>query len=246
MTQALKYIRPISVGVLTFGALVVANFLIARHLLGLSRSPLVGLAFAPRVSEPLVIKSNLEVKRYADLLKAMGLPPEVARKLPSDHPLLADIAWAQRANPYPPLLGEFDSNYVRSSNYISFGYIGIDRRYHQITYYAGEADTTPSFLVQKVRGSSTSWGDYFVWYLFFVSKGIEREPLVIGPGGEVDQWADPQLQIDHVAWGTYEGGSYNGFEEMVFVFVALILEFLVGVAMAPFIRRKRASRLAPV
>ena len=152
-------------------------------------------------------------------LAALGQHPG---PLPDQSDSLVPIDYVAHANPYPQPLDVvrgFDISYV------SFGYVGVDERYHQVTYYWGESDSTPSFLVRKVRGHETGWGDYFVRYTVFLSMDLKPHP---------SRWPD----IDRVDWSTYEGGSYNGFEEIGFALAATSVEVLgFGVAWRRWVRR---------
>lgn len=161
-------------------------------------------------------------------------------KLPSTHDWLIDISWITRANPYPPLLAEFNEGYEKQAAYFSFGYLGRDERYHQVTVYSGEADTIPSFLVRKVRGSDTHNGDYFVSYAFLLSRTVKVDP----------KWkAFPQIkwnrpQIDDVRWNSYIGGSSDQIEELLISPLMTIAELLLGVPVAWWLLRRRRLRSA--
>jgi len=149
---------------------------------------------------------------------------DINTTLPSKHPLLVDIDWVMKANPYPPLLGEYTEAYP-VPNYISFGYIDLLDNYKQITYYYGEADTTPSIFMNKVRSSSTYWGDYFVKYTFYLSKQMVKKPLMMGI--IIDEKLPPKYpNIDHIEWSSYAGASSNGFEEFGLALLATLLEII--------------------
>jgi hypothetical protein len=103
-------------------------------------------------------------------------------------------------NPYPQ---PFDVVRGRDVNYVSFGYVGIDDRYHQVTHYWGEADTTPSWLVRKVRGPRTGWGDYFVRYTIFLSRDLKPRPAITDAAtGVVQRWEPPPTtpDVDRIDW----------------------------------------------
>ena len=72
-----------------------------------------------------------------------------------------------------------------------------DDRIHQIAWYGGEADTTPSLLV--ATGRAGGGGGSFVRYTMKVSKEMTAQP-----------------QIEALWWQAYRGGSYDGFEEAGF------------------------------
>jgi hypothetical protein len=139
-------------------------------------------------------------------------------------------------NPYPPVL---KPPFSYHPYWISLGYLSDDDRYHQVTWYGGEADTTPSILVRKVPGRS-GWGDYFVRYTVVMSREITRQPLsTSNKTGEVTQWRPPHLSpdLESVAWDTYVGGSYNGLEEIVYTFLGMIV---VGPILAVAMRRRHS------
>src|SRR4029079_10954794 len=104
-----------------------------------------------------------ESKSAETFRSALGL---ASRTLPETSQHLISIDRITRTNPYPQPLAVMDGGTV---NYQTFGYIGTDERYHQVTYYWGESDSTPSFLVAKSRGAETGWGDYFVRYVVYLS-----------------------------------------------------------------------------
>lgn len=215
--------------------LVGINYLLIARLLHLDRSlsPVEQPDFVP-VARPLVLEMSGDMKPGAgDLLRRMGVSAGIDQ-IPREHPLLVDISWIQRANPHPPILAEISGNY--RSSYCSFGYLGTDGRFHQVTLYGGESDTLPSFLVEKVRGRSTLWGDYFAQYLFLLS----REAEFTGQNGRSNN-----PQIDAIEWASFRGGSYNGFEEIFGNAVATLVELLLlgAVGTAVLARRRDEAGL---
>lgn len=195
------------------------------------------------IKEPLVFSKNwpnvFDIQKFAQYV---GIKENILYNLPIDHPFLVKLDWITKANPYPPLLSEI-YNLESQPIYFSFGYIGNDEKYHQITLYKGESDTTPSVLVQKVRGSATGWGDYFIQYKVFLSKVIKETPLIVKKSsGQVMKWTPiPQYpRIDKIEWSTYRGGSYNGFEEIVFPLLATFAETFCVLIF--FIVRSRISK----
>ncbi|TBN00451.1 hypothetical protein EYD45_14380 [Hyunsoonleella flava] len=114
------------------------------------------------------------------------------------------FAKVENYNPYPPIRHPFTSDYVIYRK---------DSVVKQITILSGESDTTPSVLVKKVRGKQTSWGDYFVTYIFY------HNCFDIG-NGNID------TDYNDIDWYSFRGGSYNGFEEawiIVFTFFQIII-----------------------
>lgn len=209
--------------------LVGINYLLISHLLHLDRdlSPAEQAGFVP-VAKPLVLAMSSDMRRAAEeTLLRSGIRSGVDQ-IPKEHPLLIDISWIQSANPYPPLLAEIGG--YRSS-YFSFGYLGADERYHQVTLSVGETDTLPTFLVEKVRGRRTLGGDYFAQYLFHLS----REMKLIDPNGPPNQ-----PQIDSIEWASFRGGSYDGSEEILGNAAATLAELLlIGVVGAVVLARNR-------
>ncbi|MFL6202993.1 MAG: hypothetical protein ACJ76J_27815 [Thermoanaerobaculia bacterium] len=217
--------------------LVGVNYLVIKQLLHLDRSlsPVEQSGFIP-MAKPLVLAMSTDMKPLVgELFRRMGVRVGI-EQIPREHPLLIHLSWIQRANPYPPVLAEISESY--QSSYFSFGYLGVDRRYHQVTLYGGELDTLPTFLVKKVRGRSTLWGDYYAQYLVHLSR--ETEPL--DPNGR------PYYpQIDSIEWASFRGGSYNGFEEIFGNAAATLAELLlIGVVSSVVLSRRRRRSLLPV
>lgn len=241
--------RPVSFGLalVAIVALVWINYLLCLRLLGLAdaKSFADSLSELPQGVKPVTLNgSEPRLLAHAQsVLVRRGFNEEEIKALPTKHELEVEISWIQAANPYPPVLAEYDPGYSRFWNFISFGYIGLDGRYHQITYYGGEADTTPSFLVQKVRGEETGYGDYFVGYLVTVARELRPTPEIVGPDGRVESWREPRVTVERIDWHTYRGGSYNGFEEILVPPLMTLIELLVGIPVLWwFLRRRRRLR----
>ncbi|HKH45958.1 MAG TPA: hypothetical protein VKM72_14950 [Thermoanaerobaculia bacterium] len=226
-------------------ALGCINYLTAVLLLGLRPSALEDvLSDVPATSTPLFLQAREEqTLRFAQkaLIQA-GFNQKTVEELPRSHALEVSLTWIRTANPYPPLLAEFSSNYTRQWSFVSFGYLGSDAKLHQITYYGGEADTTPSFLVSKVRGPSTEGGDYFVGYLFELSREVGPQPQTRTREGRVTSWRPPRVMLDSVRWRTYRGGSYNAREEITFTLLATLFE-VFGIGLLAGVRLYRLRRL---
>ncbi len=240
MTKSFKVFLALLLGLpILLASLVGINFYIISRLLHIDSDVLSGAESQfVHVAKPLVLKvdENENLREAAqELVALLGVKRQ---PLPSSHPLLIDILWVQRANPYPPLLAEVSEGYRQQLGYCSFGYLGVDGRYHQITLYVGESDTLPTFLVKKVRGGSTLWGDYFTQYLFLLS----RETELIDKNGQPNQ-----PEIDAIEWGSFRGGSYDGFEEIFGNAAATLAELLVigVVGVVVFARRRRRSSIEP-
>lgn len=212
----------IGLAVAGFGVLIAVNYLIALRLLRLSppSEDFAGVhSFAKSCRTPLVAsvgEIELAQPMTSRFFATVGLDESEWLRLPSTHSKFVDIGWILRANPYPPFLSEIKGQLPA---HISYGCLGEEGDYYQVTFTGGEADSTPSILTPKMRGSRTGHGDYFVRYIFYLKRKMspEAEPLVI--------------DID---WSTYAGGSYNASDEIRFTIVAtgvelaLILIFSAG------------------
>jgi len=218
--------------VVAYAILLIPNYFLAQKILRLEEHHHIDIKdkIVP-VRLPLVLKYELgeratENPAVAKIIEQAGLSPGDAAALPSEHPELVDIEWVRRANPYPPLLyGYYSTGY--HYGFVSFGYMGVDDDYHQITFYRGEADSTPSLFIPKTRGSQTGWGDYFIEYTVYLTsnsfKNSTRDTLASGKARELSSPLYPP-DIDRIDWNTYEGGSYNGFEEIIMALIGPILE----------------------
>ena len=133
---------------------------------------------------------------------ALGVATNTLTSVERSRPEYIPLETVIRLNPYPQVLRTEDDPY-----WLSVGYRSTDARYHQITWYGGESDTTPSLLVKKVTPRATGWGDYFVRYTVALSKETPAHPG----------------QIEALQWQSYRGGSYDGFEEMGFTFLGTLL-----------------------
>jgi hypothetical protein len=175
------------------------------------------------VKKPLALSSSGYQGRWAsvpqDFVGKLGLTTESIADLPESHKDLIPFAEVARYNPYPPLLFELNANYAYDMKYFSLLYSGVDDKTHQVTIYSGEADTTPSIFVPKYP--LRSGGDYFVSYWMLVSRG--RKDSENGERGIV---------VDCVIWDSYEGGSYNGFEEIGINAALWAVELLMALVIA--------------
>lgn len=232
---------------MTFAALVVLALLIhinhemATVLLRLVHDPLAeaGEWMVP-MSTPVVLTAGDRQSLWTAREELRKLGITLPNDLPQKHPLLLDISWVQAANPYPPLLAEFNPDYGRS--YFSFGYLGIDGRYHQLSTLSGETDTTPSLFIKKVRGAQTNWGDYYVEYVLLITKEVKPVPRVTDKSGNVSSWEKPAPTIDLATWGTYAGGGYDGFEEFGITAIAVLAELLLLAHVSSVFRFHRSRR----
>jgi hypothetical protein len=154
-------------------------------------------------------------ERLDDLARALGMSSSALTALDHSHPDFTPLETIVRLNPHPQVLRTTDHPY-----WLSVGYRSGDSRYHQITWYGGEADTTPSLLVVTPR--TTGGGDYYVRYTMKVSKERTARP-----------------QIEALWWQAYRGASYDGFEEMGFPFAGDVILTPSGVC------RARADNGAP-
>ena len=144
--------------------------------------------------------------------------------LPTTHHLLVDIGYITRVSPYPqPNSALLD----QPVHHLTAGYIGTDNQYHQVTYYWGEADSTPSPLVEKVRGNETGWGDYFVRYSVYLTRSLQPDlqnpPCLDHPPNA----PNPRVRIDRIDWSAYTGGSSDGSEELGVAMTMLPIELLL-------------------
>jgi hypothetical protein len=106
------------------------------------------------VKQPVVFRSGLHFAEDTirnHFVQQLRIPASV----PDSGKDLIDIFEVAISNPNPQPLDVIRKQDV---NYFSYGYLGIDDRYHQVTYYWGESDSTPSILVRKTRGDETGWG----------------------------------------------------------------------------------------
>lgn len=179
------------------------------------------LAFSVGGIEP----DHPSVGRFSE---SVGLTAAMRRGLPETHPQLIDLPWILAASPYPPTLDEIQGP---EPPHLSFGYLGGDGDFHQVTFFGGEADTTPSVLTPKARRDKTGHGDFFVRYAFQLRR----------PGSAVELASLSSVDIMNVDWSSYAGGSYNGFEEIEFTIVATTIEvaLLVLVSLGALWARRR-------
>jgi hypothetical protein len=161
-----------------------------------------------------------DIQRFAT---AVGIPAETLLSAAARHPATLPLEAVIRANPYPQPLPTSDYPY-----WLSLTYRATDTGFHQITWYGGESDSTPSLLVRKVP-SHVGWGDYFVRYTVQLSRATMKE----------------SPYVDSLRWHAYRGGSYDGFEELGFTLLGtLVLTPIVRYAIARLTSR-RQIRVAP-
>lgn len=235
----------VGVGVLV--AALVGNYLFAQCFILRVNCPANPMAEIPKhmaaVASPLTLVAGgrgREETLRSRFSQIVGLRDQT---LPETADAFVDISYVAKANPNPQPL---DSVSGRSVNHLSYGYVGKDERYHQVTYYWGESDSTPSFLVRKVRGRTTGWGDYFVQYTVYISRDLKNRPGMIDSNGTVVRWEPPPAypDIDRIDWSTYGGGSYDGFEELGFALVGTVTEAGVAAGVLTWRRRRRLTAAA--
>jgi hypothetical protein len=132
---------------------------------------------------------------------AVGVASTTLNSVDASHRLFIPLETVIRLNPYPQILRTQYYPY-----WLSVGYRSTDDRFHQITWYGGESDTTPSILVRKVRPQETGSGDYFIRYTVILSKETTPQPLNLeAKTGDVTQWRSPsdQVQVDGLRWHAY-------------------------------------------
>lgn len=178
---------------------------------------------------------------FVGFMQALDLPEaELLAAQGQSQELLVTLEQVEALNPYPPVL----KPPFYHPSWLSLGYLSDDDRYHQVTWYGGEADTTPSILVPKVPGR-TGQGDYFVRYTVRISREITQQPLLSSnETGEVTRWRGPRPwpDLESITWDTYAGGSYDGLEEIGFTFLGTIV---VGPLLALVTRRRRSESRQP-
>jgi hypothetical protein len=226
-------------GFFALGLLValVANYLFAIHVVLRIRnypSPDFDGTMTP-VAEPIVLTP------LPSQLPALGIVSRVGAHrpdLPTHSKLLIEIDDVDRANPHPNLAA---TNRGDKPAGRSFGYLGTDGRYHQLTVYLGMAPTTPSWLFRDrgVEGGTGTDYDYFLCYTVYLSRA---QPGALEPGA-----ADPSggIQVDRVNWSAYHGAGGDGerLDEFLFAAGATAIEIpalLFGLSM--FRRRRRGAR----
>ena len=201
--------------------------------------------FRPELREVLVFDQggHLSPERIDGFASALGIPSSTITALAPSHPDLIPLEAVIRLNPYPQVLRTDDYPY-----WLSVGYRSRDARYHQVTWYGGESDTTPSLLVKKVTLFATGWGDYFVRYTVKLSKPSSAAQLT-RDAGKVPEWRSYTggVQVEMLQWHAYRGGSYDGFEEGGFTLLGTLLltPLLALVIQATMRRRLRSARAAP-
>ena len=227
MRRILRVLFPIAIVAALLAPALIGNYQFAqRYLLRVDR-PADPFSDIPKrmfpVGRPLVLAAGGGGQDDAIRRRFSAAAGIAGRALPDTADPLIDISTVTKVNPNPQ---PWDVLLARGVNYLSYGYVGTDNRYHQVTYYWGESDSTPSPLVRKVRGSETGHGDYLVRYTVYLSRdlGAHRAPFP---------------NIDRIDWSTYKGGSYNGAEELGFAIYATAGE---GVLLFALVRRRRRRR----
>ena|SRR5437899_913435 len=228
MLKRLKTVACVTICIVLLAPAVVGNYRFARHFLLHLNHPAdpfsdISKQMSP-VARPAVLLAGghgRDEAMYGRFARAVGVS-DGRRAIPNTNESLIDISYVTKANPNPQ---PWDVLLGRDVNYLSYGYAGTDDRYHQITYYWGESDSTPSPLVRKVRSNQTGAGKYFVRYVVYLSKDLKDRPASIEAGGRVLQWQAPRYpNIDRIDWSAYEGGGYNGFDELAFSIYATAAE----------------------
>jgi len=199
------------------------SWLLGFHWFGSELHPFEHVrAFRAEVREVLAFErgGHLAPETIDDFAAALGVQTSGLTSLERSHPDHIPLEAVIRLNPYPQVL--------RTQNYpywLSLGYRSTDSRYHQVTWYGGESDTTPSLLVKKVTPRATGWGDYFVRYTVILSKETTAQPEGLSSTGVVTRWRHPsdRPQIETLRWHAYRGGSYDGLEEVGFTFLGTLL-----------------------
>ena len=218
-------------GLVVLPGLALLNGQAVRHVLRIDRSYQDELkAHLTPLKRPLALSMHGYGANWAPFWESylgdLGLVTGGLADLPEQHPELIAFSEVAKLNPYPPLLFEVSEGYAYDRKFMSLAYRGEDDRIHQLTQrYCGEADTTPSIFVPKVRGAETFYGDYFVCYSILLS----HKPPAHGHKSHV--------QVNWIVWSSYRGGSYNGFEEMDLHAALWALECL-AVAVVILVRRR--------
>jgi hypothetical protein len=178
-------------------------------------------AFHADIREVLVFErgGHLVPSTIDEFSAALGVPVSALTARERPHPDYIPLETVIRLNPYPQVLRTEFYPY-----WLSVGYRTSNGQYRQITWYGGEADTTPSLLVRKVT-RRTGWGDYFVRYTLMLSKEPALQPAAPSKPADTSPWRDwhDGVQIETLEWDAYRGGSYDGFEEIGFTLLGTVL-----------------------
>jgi hypothetical protein len=184
---------------------LITNYLLAIHVvLRIRNYPTPDFVGTPiPVSEPVVLTA------LQSQLPAFGFVSRLAAHrpdLPTESKLLIEVDDVDRANPHPNLAA---TNRGEKPEGRSFGYIGTDGRYHQVTVYVGMAPTTPSWLFRdrSIEGGKGTDYDYFLCYTVYLSR--DRDDA--NPGA---------IHVDQVNWSAYHGAGGDGERVDEFLFAA--------------------------
>jgi hypothetical protein len=192
-----------------FVSFTTVRFLLGFGFVGVEDDPFRQIrALRPDVRDILAFASGGELRPgdITNFAQAMGVSLDA---LSANKPSTLDfvsIDEVERLNPNPAV--------HRNEHYpfwISLGYRSEDNRYHQITWYGGEADGLPSPLVWKRSPGS---GDFYVRYTVQLSRetGTVHHPLTTGA-----------VRVDALEWQAYDDLSYDGLEEMGFSILGTII-----------------------
>jgi hypothetical protein len=219
-----------------FISFATVRFLLGFGLVGVERDPFGQVrALRPDVREVLAFGSSGQLSQgnITSFAEAMGVSPDT---LPARSPATRDLVPIDeiaRLNPNPA---------VHTNEYypywISLAYRSHDDRYHQITWYGGEADGLPSPLVWM---RSPGWGDFYVRYTVQLSR--DTRAAQTPPAAQASVPSDTGVRVDALKWHAYEGLSYDGLEETGFTLLGTLLLgpvlARVGLKLAP--RRPEAG-----
>jgi hypothetical protein len=131
--------------------------------------------------------------------------------------------WMLKASPYPPFLGEYDSEYPPPE--AGSAVVATAGRRLQITVYWGAADTTPSRFVASVRGEESYWNDHYPTYLFVHEAADSERPKLL-----------------FAAWASREVAGMEGTRELAIAVSLLAAEVaLAGLLFAVYRWRRQGS-----
>jgi hypothetical protein len=209
---------------------LIANYLLAVHVVLRIRNyptPDFGGTITP-VAEPVVLTAlHSQLPAFGFVSRLAAHRPD----LPTESKLLVEVDDVDRANPYPNLAA---TNRGEKPEGRSFGYIGTEGRYHQVTVYVGMAPTTPSWLFRdrSIEGGKGADYDYFLCYTVYLSRDRGDDA---NPGA---------IRVDRVNWSAYHGVGGDGerVDEFLFAAGATALEIpalFFGLSM--FRRRRRRA-----
>lgn len=146
------------------------------------------------------------------------------KNIPFKKHLHVDPAIPLKWNPYPPFIGEYNSEYPKP-DYSSLIVLGNGGNKYQISlYFRGETDSTPSILTKKIKGASTNWGDYYTKYLF------------------VHDTADvPRIQFYEASWEVNNSDASN--ISQIFLASLILLCFQILIVIAIILGKHHRSRI---